>query len=419
VVELMASKIEKLPGTTRDVLQLASCIGDKFDLSTLSFIYARAKTETFNTLWKAVEEGLVVPLDDNYKIIPALEDAGQIAVECRFQFLHDRVQQAAYQLIPEIEKKRIHYQIGHLMLENVSEEEHQEHIFDIINQFNAGLDFLRDEAEKLQIAQLNRMAAEKAKAANAHESAYNYLKIGMKLLGNACWQNQYDESWYTYISAAETAYLIGERGDMEQLISVVLAHAKETLDKVKAYEVKIQAHIANHEMETAVKTAIKVLKLLNVRFPAKPTKLHILLAIIKFERTIKKKSAEDILNLPKMEDRLARAAVRIISASAIAAFFADKTMYALFIFKQVMLALKYGNAYTTASAWCSVALIYSAVRKKYERGFVLGELSMKMMQKRNAIKLEARNAMIFHSIVRPWVEHAAAGLSKGNRIRRL
>lgn len=410
VVELMASKIEKLPGTTRDVLQLASCIGDKFDLSTLSYIYSRSKSETFHTLWKAVEEGLVIPLDDNYKIIPAIEDVDQIAVECRFQFLHDRVQQAAYQLIPEIEKKRIHYQLGNLMLDNTNDEQLQHRIFDIINQLNAGLDFVNDEADRIKLAKLNRIAAEKAKAANANESAYNYLTIGMELLGSACWQKYYEESWHTYISAAETAYLTGEREDMERLISIVLAHAKETLDKVKAYEVKIQAHISNHEMDTAMKTAIKVLRLLRVKFPSKPNKLHILFAIIKFERGMKGKSMDDILNLPKMENRYYRAAARILSASAIAVFFANKTMYALFIFKQLMLSLKYGNAYTTASAWGSVALIYSAIRKKYEKGYFFGELSMKLMQKRNAKKLEARNGMIFHSIVRPWIDHAAKGM---------
>ncbi|MGB0525730.1 MAG: AAA family ATPase, partial [Flammeovirgaceae bacterium] len=410
VVELMASKIEKLPGNTRDVLQLASCIGDKFDLSTLSYIYARSKTETFHTLWKAVEEGLVVPLDDNYKIIPALQDADQIAVECRFQFLHDRVQQAAYQLIPELEKKRIHYQIGQLMLDNTPEEKQHDRIFDIINQLNAGLDFARNEKELEELAKLNRLGAEKAKSANAHDSAYNYLKVAMELLGTACWQKNYEESWYTYISAAETAYLIGEREDMERLISVVLAHADDILDKVKAYEVKIQAHVANHEMDTAVKTAIKVLKLLKVNFPSRPNKLHVLYAIIKFERAMKGKTTEYILNLPKMENKRYRAAVRILSASAMAAFFADKTIYALFIFKQIMLSLRYGNAYTTASAWGSVSLIYSAIRKQYKKGYFFGELSMKLMQKRNAKKLEARNIMLFNSIVRPHVEHAANGL---------
>lgn len=410
VVELMASKIEKLPGTTRDVLQLASCIGDKFDLSTLSYIYARSKTETFNTLWLSVEEGLVVPLDDNYKIIPALEGSTQIAVECRFQFLHDRVQQAAYQLIPEIEKKRIHYQIGQLMRANMEDDERQTHIFDIINQFNAGLDFLRDDTERQEVAKLNRLAAEKAKSSNANDSAYSYLNIAIELLGSSCWETNYEESWQTYIAAAETAYLIGERDNMDRLISVVLSHAKEILDKVKAYEVKIQAHIANSEMEMALKTAIKVLKLLKITFPKKPTKAHILLAIVKFERAMKGKTEADILNLPKMEDREMRAAARILSASAMAGFFADKTTYALMIFKQIMISLKYGNAYTTASAWGSLSLIYSAVRKKYERGYFFGELSMKLMQKRNAKKLEARNSMIFHSIIRPWVDHAATGL---------
>ncbi len=234
VVELMAGKIEKLPGNTRDALQLASCIGDKFDLQTLSHIYVRAQVETFNTIWKAVEEGLIVPLDDNYKIIPALEEADQILVKCEFQFLHDRVQQAAYQLIPEAEKKRVHYKVGKLILENIPEEERKDRIFEVINHFNAGIEYVREEAERIQIAELNRIAGEKAKNATAYDSSFEYLQNSLDLLGSNCWERNYSVAWHTYIEAAEVSYLAGNRDEMERLIGLILTHTKDTARQGKS-----------------------------------------------------------------------------------------------------------------------------------------------------------------------------------------
>jgi histidine kinase len=418
VVELMAGKIEKLPGNTRDALQLASCIGDKFDLQTLSHIYVRAQVETFNTIWKAVEEGLIIPLDDNYKIIPALEAAGQILVKCEFQFLHDRVQQAAYQLIPEAEKKRVHYKVGKLILENIPKEEQKDRIFEVINHFNSGIEYVLEESEKMQVAELNRIAGEKAKGATAYDSSFDYLQKSLSLLGSNSWEIDYEATWTTYIEAAEISYLAGNRDEMERIISLILTHTKDTLDKVKAYEVKIQAYTSDSEMEKAVQAARKVLALLGVKFPKKSTKAHLLLALGGLEMKLKGKSSEDLLNLPKMEDIKMRAVVRILSANAIAAYFSDKNLYALFIIKQVSLALKYGNAYSTCGAYESLAIIYTAILKKYERGFFFGELGMKLMEKRDAKKFVARNGMIFHGIIRPWVEHAASGIGALNEAYR-
>ena len=410
VVDLMASKIEKLPGNTRDLLQLASCIGDKFDLATLSHIYVRSQIEAFHTLWVAVEEGLIIPLDDNYKIIPALEESGMISVECHFQFLHDRVQQAAYQLIPDMEKKRIHYQIGTLLLENTPEEAQKDRIFDIVNHFNAGQDYVRRDEEKRQVASLNRIAGEKAKSATAYEASFDYLFNSLNLLGSNCWENNYQEAWYTHTHAAEIAYLIGQKDEMERLVGIVLTNAKNVLDKVKAFEIQIQAHISNSEMGKAVRVARTVLKMLGVRFPRKATKLHVIKALVDINLKLRGKSAEELLNLPKMEDLKARAIARILSANAIAAYLSDKNLYVLFILKQIRISLKYGNAYTTSSAYTSFAMIHSAIMKKYHKGYFYGELGMKLTQKRNAKKLVPRQAMLFQAMIRPWVEHASTGL---------
>jgi predicted ATPase len=90
VVELMSNKIDKLPVKTSAVLQLAACIGNQFDLSILAIIYEKDQNETLSVLRPAIVEGLIQPLDKNYKHLDTL-------VKSQFKFLHDRVQQAPTQ----------------------------------------------------------------------------------------------------------------------------------------------------------------------------------------------------------------------------------------------------------------------------------------------------------------------------------
>ncbi|NES05718.1 MAG: AAA family ATPase [Okeania sp. SIO2F4] len=53
VVELMADQIQKLPQSTQELLKLAACISNQFDLETLSVVYDKSRSETASYLWNA------------------------------------------------------------------------------------------------------------------------------------------------------------------------------------------------------------------------------------------------------------------------------------------------------------------------------------------------------------------------------
>ncbi|MGB0388606.1 MAG: ATP-binding protein, partial [Ardenticatenaceae bacterium] len=116
VVELMASQVQKLPAETQDVLKLAACIGNQFDLETLAIVAQNTTRQTAIDLAPALREGLILPLSDAYKLVeldlPGLSD--QVSAE--YKFVHDRVQQAVYSLIPEAYKEATHLSIGRLLL---------------------------------------------------------------------------------------------------------------------------------------------------------------------------------------------------------------------------------------------------------------------------------------------------------------
>jgi len=138
------------------------------------------------------------------------------AEKARFKFQHDRVQQAAYSLITDTDKQSIHLQIGRLLLANTPEAELEEHLFEVVNQLNAGRELIEERSEKHRLAELNLSAGKKAKASAAHQPAFQYLNTGIALLEAESWQTQYDLTKAFYEEAAEAAYFCTEFAESER-----------------------------------------------------------------------------------------------------------------------------------------------------------------------------------------------------------
>ncbi|MGL5065427.1 MAG: ATP-binding protein, partial [Microcoleus sp.] len=93
VVEFMALQLQKLPAQTQEVLKLAACIGNQFELETLAIVSEKLPIDTATDLWKALQEGLIVPINESYKFFQSNDldenqDCDEIVVA--YKFLHDR-----------------------------------------------------------------------------------------------------------------------------------------------------------------------------------------------------------------------------------------------------------------------------------------------------------------------------------------
>ena len=229
VVEFMASRLCKLPDITRDILKLAACIGNQFDLNTLAIVSEQEPMEVASGLWGALKEGLVLPLGETYKFFQG--DAATTVsdveeqISVRYRFLHDRVQQAAYSLIPEAQKQAVHYRIGRLLLDGMVPENREEHIFELVGQLNYGINSLHRPEERAELAQLNLLASQKAKRTIAYQSGWDYAQTGLSLLGDNPWQQQYDLAFPLSELAMEFASLVGNWSEMDRLLAEVVANS--------------------------------------------------------------------------------------------------------------------------------------------------------------------------------------------------
>ncbi|MGH1395314.1 MAG: ATP-binding protein, partial [Trichormus sp.] len=272
VIDLMVKKIEKLDENTQNILKLAACIGNQFDLELLSIVNKKYPTLTAQQLQQAITEGLIVPLTNDYKI-PLLWNWDEVSSNCSeissdfipkyhksitYKFLHDRVQQAAYSIILE-DKKLVHLQIGRILVKNSKDKYLEENIFNIVNQFNEGLELITEQSERDHLSQLFLQAGKKSKASTAYETALRYLKKGLTLLSADSWEIQYELTFEFYIEILEILYVITKFDEFEKLCDYLLTKTKNIFDKTKVIQNQITYYFTIFQHDKAIDIALKAL----------------------------------------------------------------------------------------------------------------------------------------------------------------
>jgi predicted ATPase/signal transduction histidine kinase/tRNA A-37 threonylcarbamoyl transferase component Bud32 len=421
VAEFMVSKIQNLSEPSQQILKFAACIGNQFDSQTLSIISKKTQTETTTALWKAMQEGFILPLGDEYKYLPFKEsevssqnsETGttysdfflQDSVSCSYKFLHDLIQQTAYSLISETDKKQVHLKIGQLLLESTLPDLLEDKIFDIVNQLNIGIELITEQEKKDELAQLNLVAGKKAKSSVAYEPALKYLNIGRGLLGRDSWLQTYELTLALYGLTAEAAYLNGDFEQMETLAEVVLQEAKTTLDKLKAYEVKIQACTVQNKLLEAIKTALDVLQQLGVKLPKNPRQKDILVERLRTRLALLGKQPSDLINLPEMTNPYKLAAMRIIASVCTATYFVAPQLWQMMVFHKIQLSLKYGNAPGSPFGYADYAMVLCGVEGDIDSGYRFAQLALNLLPRLHAREFKSKTFLLVEMYVRHWKEH--------------
>jgi len=439
VVELVARNIQQLPEETQQVLKLAACMGNRFSLEHLAIVREKSSSETAADLWDALQAGLILPMSDAYKI-PLLDQeivkkyqTGETPIpqnnqnhpaiiqrSIDYRFLHDRVQQATYSLIPDSQKKQTHLKIGYLLLHKQkgghgstapTVSEIVENIFDIVNQLNIGVEFITNQEQREELANFNLIAGKKANSSAAYEAAFKYFNTGLELLPDRAWQSHYDLIMELHAEALESSYINTEFERAFQLSEVIISRAKHLLEKVKVYELKVIFYFNQDQAQDSIDIAIEALNLLEIYIPKKPQKLNILIELFLTKLALRNKQIEDLLELPPMTDPNKIAAIRILTNMTPAAFVVAPDMFPLIAFKMVTLSLKYGNAPLSSFAYANYGVIHCAVLGDMDSGYRYGQMAQALLERFHTNLHNSQISLSFNSFIRHWSEHVRASFT--------
>ncbi|HWT14369.1 MAG TPA: diguanylate cyclase [Patescibacteria group bacterium] len=228
VVDLMLQKLAALEPATRALLALAAHLGESFDHGQLMSVGDADAVATAAVLWPALQENLVVPLNEGYKF----EHSPELLRSARYRFLHDRVQQAAHELTPAPERAALRLHCGRRLLAASDDAELEERLFIILESLNAASELMTDPAERARLLVLNLRGGIRAKSAAAYTAAVELLRRGEGLLLPDAWQQQPELALTVYKNLAEAEYLAGHFDVAEQRLVNLIEAAPSVAAKV-------------------------------------------------------------------------------------------------------------------------------------------------------------------------------------------
>ncbi len=399
VISLMVGKIQRLPARTQRVLPLAASIGSTFNLRTLSVVNQSGSQQTADDLWPALSEGLVAPVDDSYRLFQHFDSR-----QARYRFVHDRIQQAAYSLIDESELESLHLLIGRLLRQSLDPDELGHRIFEIINHFNLARTRITDPAERRALAELNLKAGLRARESAAFDSALDYLQTGLDMLPADRWTECYDLCLDLHIAAAETAHIKAEFALMDRLIGAIDRHAHSLLEKVRAYEIRIQSQVSRNRFGDALDTALDVLSLLGVSLPRQPGRLQIWFELLRTQLLVRGTSAERILRSPEMRSPNMLAALPVLASMFGVVKFSSSSLRPLVMAREVELTIRHGLTDSAAIAFAGYGGVLCGTFDSIDEGYRLGRLGMQLDEQRGARLCRHKTMSLYNCYVRHYKE---------------
>ncbi|MDY7020878.1 MAG: AAA family ATPase [Cyanobacteriota bacterium] len=412
VVEFMVRRLQKLSEATQNVLKLAACIGNQFDLETLAVVCEQTQDEVATSLWRGLQEGFVIPENDTYKFFQGdrSQDNSVEKIVIRYRFLHDRVQQAAYSLIPESDRSFFHYTISQLLLKNTLNIEQDANLFDIVSHLNLGAQYIQDQSQILQACQLNLLAGQKAKASTAYQAGASYLKNGIQLLPNESWLEYYQLTLSLYKEAIECHYLAGEFATAEALVEVALQQLNSLIDQATINAIRLVQYQNSAAYEKAISVGLESLEMLGLTLPLSPDQLIIQQAAEEVNQNLNNRTVDSLVSLPQMESSQQQMLVLLLINMIPPTYIANHRLMVLVILSMTNLCLKHGNTPLSSFVYLWYGTVLCSIFKEYEKGDQFGLLGLKLHEKFNIFTLEGKIYMTFGSFISHWRRPLQEGL---------
>ncbi len=405
VVDLMMYKITRLSDRTINALTVAACIGTRFDLETLALAMAQTVAKTAGDLEEARQKELILALDDLETTVHTDEKENPDASNLRFSFLHDRIHHTVDALTDKVRKTKLHLTIGRLLYQKFKQHDGKTNLFNIVYHLNAAMELIQNKEERNQILLLNARAGKLAKASVAYDVAGKYFEQAIQLLGPEGWREHYDLALDLYTQAVEVAYLNGKFEQMDRLAETALAHCRSVTDKGNIYETRVSALIARYDMHSAVALKLEVLAMLGVKLPHNPGKPALILNLLATKLALRGKSNAELARLPVMETPQQLITMRLVTCGGPAIRLSTPEYLPLFIFKGLLLTLKYGHSSQSPFLFAAYGMILTGHLGEIEAGYRYGQLALQLLDLLGAEDSRARTYYLVFHYIKPWREN--------------
>ena len=391
VVDLMVRKLARLDPEAQRALKQLACLGNSAELTMLGVVYQDAMEQMHAQLAEAVRAGLILRLRDSYR------------------FLHDRVQEAAYSLIPEDGRAQAHVRIGRLLTAHISPSEREEWIFEIVNQLNRGSVLISSRDEKKQLAEFNLIAGRRAKSSTAYSSALKYLRAGRAVLTDETWTHDYDLVFSIEYLLAECELLSTDMASAESRLQLLAERAQSAHDIALVTRLRLTLYTAVDRSDRAVEVFLAFWRDRGTVWSPHPTKEEVAQEYGQIWSLLGDRQIEDLVDAPLMTDPDVLDALEVLTEVVAPALFTDGRLFALVTCRMVSLSLEHGNSDASCYAYIWLGVLAGPQLGNYGAGFAFGKLAYELVEKRGLQRYQYRTHAMFAGLITPWTRHVKTG----------
>jgi predicted ATPase len=391
VVELMIGKLSRLPSGTQQALQQFACLGNSAEFEMLRMVCQGSVDGMHDDLFDAVRSGLIFRGDDSYR------------------FLHDRVQEAAYSLIPKDHRGEAHLRIGRLLAEHTTPSKRDEVIFDIVNQLNRGSHLIATVEERERVANLNVVAGRRAKSSTAYESALKYLRAGSALLTAEAWERNYALIFSLECLMAECELLTADLPAAEKRLSRLGERARSRHDYCVVTRLRLLLYTTLDQSDRCVDVFLEWLRRDGTEWSRHPSHEDVIREYERIAVLLGSRKVEDVVDLPLITDSEAVDTLDVFTEFVTPSHFFDERLQFLVVCRMVTLSLEHGNSDASCFAYVWLAVLARLHFDDYTHAFRFAQVGYDLVEKPGMSRYQARTYLLLGAIVTPWVKHPIHG----------
>jgi PAS domain S-box-containing protein len=387
VAEFVARKLERMSPECRATLKMLAALGPQAGIGLLA-------------------KSAAVPEPRAREQLEEAEAAGLVACQGnRYFFLHDRIREAAYALIPPEDRPGEHLRLARLLARAGGEGERGEaEAFALAGHFHLGRGLLVDPAERGEVRRLDLSAARLAKAASAWEETREYLLRARDLLPRDAWSVGYEEAFAVHLELAESESMTGRREAAEELMSAVLGNARTDLEQARVHRLRIYVRQLAGEVQAAVEAGLEGLRALGIDLPREAAEVQAAAAAetAAAEELLAGRSIAGLALAPEAAENRVKAVLDLIADTLPPVYLGKPGLYPLLILKGLNLSLRHGNTASSCSAYMGYAVLRMMLHGDVHAAREFSEMSLALNEHFHDARRRPAQ-LIFHGAIVAWI----------------
>ncbi|KWO40198.1 histidine kinase [Burkholderia sp. MSMB1459WGS] len=387
VADLMSARLERLPEACKDALRALACLGNSATVRSLAI--ARHVTE------HALQA----------ELRPAIRHQLVECVGNTYRFVHDRVQEAAYSLIPEAARADMHRDVGRRLLPCLPDSHDDALLYETVAQFErAGSDALSAD-ERYAVAMLDLRAGIRSKASAAYGAALRYLHAGVDLLARVPDTRWPGIRFEVEMELAECEFLTGDLAAAERRLATFHVDTLDVIDRGRVAVRRMDVYTALDRSGDAIRVALGFLRHVGIDTSAHPSDLDVRNEYEALRRRAASLTIDDIVGLPSMTDPVGLTTLEVLTRLLSAACFTDFNLNSLITCKAINLSLAGGNCEASCVAYGTLSRIAGPRFGDFELGIRFGQAGYRIAERNPQHRFHASTCMVFVFFTLRWMTH--------------